>query len=79
LRNQATIGLGYPSLDVILTDTREHTVARRIFLPAEYLDPGKDVRAGIPPNAEITIRLDIDTSSLGAAGFRLALLPAPMR
>lgn len=78
LRNHATIGLGYPSLDVILTDIREHTVARRIFLPAEYLDPGKDVRAGIPPNAEITIRLDIDASSLGAAGFRLALLPAPM-
>ena len=79
LRNQATIGLGYPSLDVILTDTRERTVARRIFLPAEYLDPGKDVGAGIPPNAEITIRLDVDTGSLGAAGFRLALLPAPMR
>jgi hypothetical protein len=79
LRNQAAIGLGYPSLDVILTDTREHTVARRIFLPAEYLDPGKDARAGIPPSAEITIRLDLDTSGLGAAGFRLALLPAPMR
>lgn len=78
LRNQATTGLGYPALDVVLTDTREHTVARRIFLPTEYVDSGKDVRAGIPPNAEITIRLDIETSSLNAAGFRLALLPAPM-
>ena len=77
LRNQATIGLGYPSLDVILTDNRELTVARRIFLPAEYLDSGKDVRSGIPPNAEITIRLDIEASGLGASGFRLALLPAP--
>jgi predicted Zn finger-like uncharacterized protein len=79
LRNNATTGLGYPSLDVILTDSREHTVARRVFLPAEYLDPGADARAGIPPNAEIPIRLDIDASSLGATGFRLALLPAPMR
>lgn len=79
LRNNARTGLGYPSLDVILTDSREHTLARRVFPPAEYLDPGKDARAGIPPNAEITIRLDIDASSLGATGFRLALLPAPMR
>lgn len=79
LRNQATIDLGYPALDVVLTNTRDHTVARRIFLPAEYLGPGRDARAGIPPNAEITIRLDIDSGDLGAAGFRLELLRAPMR
>ncbi len=79
LRNNAPIELGYPALDVVLTDTKDHTVARRVFLPAEYRDAGKDARAGIPPNAEVTVRLDIDSSTLGAAGFRLALLPAPMR
>ncbi len=79
LRNQATIELGYPALDVVLTNTRDHTIARRIFLPAEYLGPGRDPRAGIPPKAEITIRLDIDSGGLGAAGFRLELLRAPVR
>ena len=79
LRNQAKIGLGYPALDLVLTDTKDHTVARRIFLPAEYLDPAKDVRAGMAPNADVTIRLDIDNSSLAAAGYRLDLLPAPRR
>ena len=79
LRNNASIELGYPALDVVLTDTKEHTVARRVFLPAEYRDAGKDARAGILPNAEVTVRLDIDSGDLGAAGFRLALLPAPTR
>lgn len=79
LRNQATIELGYPALDVVLTNSKEHTVARRIFLPSEYIDAGKGARAGIPPNAEITVRLDLDSGDLGAAGFRLDLLAAPQR
>lgn len=79
LRNNAPTELGYPALDVVLTDIKDHTVARRVFLPAEYRDAGKDARAGIPPNAEVTVRLDIDSGDLGAAGFRLALLPAPTR
>jgi len=79
LRNQATIALGYPALDVVLTNSKDHTVARRIFLPAEYLDAAKDPRAGIPANAEVTIRLTLDSGDLGAAGFRLDLLAAPAR
>ncbi len=79
LRNYAGYDLAYPALDLVLTDTREHTLARRIFLPSEYLERGKDIGAGIPANAEFTMRLDIDTGDLGAAGFRLDLLPAPTR
>jgi predicted Zn finger-like uncharacterized protein len=77
LRNHAGYDLGYPALDLVLTNTKEHTLARRVFLPAEYLERGKDVTAGLPANAEITVRLDLDTGNLGPAGFRLDLLPAP--
>jgi predicted Zn finger-like uncharacterized protein len=77
LRNQATITLGYPALDVVLTNTRDHTVARRIFLPNEYLADARESRAGIAPSAEVTIRLNIDSGDLGAAGFRLELMAAP--
>lgn len=77
LRNQATITLGYPALDVVLTNTRDHTVARRIFLPGEYLADARESRAGIAPSAEVTIRLNIDSGDLGAAGFRLELMAAP--
>lgn len=77
LRNHAGHTLGYPALDLVLTNTKEHTLARRIFLPQEYLDRAKDVTAGIPANAELTVRLDLDTGELNPAGFRLDLLPAP--
>lgn len=77
LRNQAASTLGYPALDVVLTNTREHTVARRIFMPNEYLTDGRQWRAGIAPAAEVTIRLNIDSGDLGAAGFRLDLMAAP--
>ena len=77
LRNHAGYDLAYPALDLVLTNTKEHTLARRIFLPAEYLERGRDVKVGIPANAEITFRLDLDTGDLNPAGFRLDLLPAP--
>ncbi len=77
LRNHAGHELGYPALDLVLTNTKEHTLARRIFLPKEYLERGRDITAGIPANAEITVRLDLDTGDLNPAGFRLDLLPAP--
>jgi predicted Zn finger-like uncharacterized protein len=77
VRNHAGYDVGYPALDLVLTNTREHTLARRIFLPGHYLEPGRDVRAGIPASAEVTIRLDLDTGDLNPAGFRLDLLAAP--
>jgi predicted Zn finger-like uncharacterized protein len=76
LRNHAGYDLAYPALDLALTNTKEHTLARRIFMPAEYLAPGRNVKTGIPGNAEIEIRLDLDIGNLGATGFRLDLLPA---
>lgn len=76
LRNHADHDLAYPALDLVLTNTREHTLARRIFMPREYLDKSRDAKAGFPAKAEMTVRLALDTGDLGAAGFRLDLLPA---
>jgi hypothetical protein len=61
----------------VLTNAQDHTLARRIFLPREYLGPSRDARAGIAPNAEVTVQLDLDTGDLGASGFRLDLLAGP--
>jgi predicted Zn finger-like uncharacterized protein len=77
VRNHGSHDVGFPALDLVLTNTRDHTLARRIFLPHDYLEPGRDPRAGIPANAEMTINLDLDTGDLNAAGFRLDLLAAP--
>ena len=78
LRNHAGHDVAYPALDLVLTNTNDHTLARRIFLPAEYLGNNRDPRAGFAANAELTVRLALETGNLGAAGFRLALLPAPL-
>ena len=77
LRNHAGYDVGYPALDLVLTNQLEHTLARRIFLPADYLRSGRDATAGISANAEITVRLDLDTGTLNPAGYRLNLLAAP--
>lgn len=77
LRNHAGHDVGFPTLDLVLTNANDHTLARRIFLPSEYLGRGRDPQAGIAANAELTVRLALDTGNLGASGFRLAVLPAP--
>ena len=77
LRSYASYDLAYPALDLVLTNANEHALARRIFLPADYLGRSRDPKAGVPPNAELTVALDLDTGDLNAAGFRLDLLSAP--
>lgn len=79
LRSGAGFDIAYPALDLVLTNSNEHALARRIFLPEEYLGRGSDPRAGIPPKAEITVALDLDTGDLNASGFRIDLLPAPLQ
>jgi len=76
LRNHAGFEVGYPALDLVLTNTKQHALARRIFLPAEYLEKHASATAGLAAHAEVTIRLLLDTGDLGASGFRLSLLPA---
>ena len=77
LRSYANYDLAYPALDLVLTNANEHALARRIFVPEDYLDQTRDPHAGIPPRAEITVALDLDTGDLNAAGFRLDLIAAP--
>lgn len=79
VRNHAGYDVGFPALDLVLTNSRDHTLARRIFQPREYLEPGRDARAGIPPKGEMTINLDLDTADLRPAGFRLDLMAAQLQ
>lgn len=76
LRNYSNREVGYPALDLVLTDNREHTLVRRVFSPADYLARPDAVLTGIAANVEVTVRLDIDVGALGASGFRLNLAPA---
>jgi hypothetical protein len=78
LRSYADFDVAYPALDLVLTNATEHALARRIFVPREYLGGTRDANAGLPARAEITVALDLDTGNLNAAGFRVDLLAAPV-
>jgi predicted Zn finger-like uncharacterized protein len=72
VRNRAPVEQDYPALELTLTDSQEQTIARRVFLPAEYLQ-WIDSVDGLKAGAELAIRLFLDTGELRAAGYRLYL------
>jgi len=71
LSNRAKFRQAYPALELTLTNAADDAVARRIFQPAEYLKPGTDIAAGMAPLSEVSVKLDLDTGDLNAAGYRL--------
>jgi predicted Zn finger-like uncharacterized protein len=73
LRNRATYPIGYPHLELTLTDGGEQVVVRRALAPAEYVSGTVNTSAGIPANGEIPVKLFIDASATVQAGYRLYL------
>lgn len=72
VRNRAPVEQDYPAFELTLTNSQEQTIARRVFLPAEYLQ-WMDAADGLKAGAELPIRLFLDTGELRAAGYRLYL------
>ncbi|MGB4924688.1 MAG: zinc-ribbon and DUF3426 domain-containing protein [Candidatus Nitrotoga sp.] len=73
LRNRASFAQTYPNLELTLINSMDEVLARRIFLPAEYLKPSEDEKQGLLPNHEMGIKLHLDTADLKATGYRLFL------
>lgn len=72
IRNRARVEQAFPMLELTLTDAHEEVAARKVFGPAEYL-AAATADAGIAANAEIGVRLRLDTADLVATGYRLYL------
>ena len=77
LQNQSTVDVAYPALDLVLNDRFDHAVARRVFLPADYLRGADAKKTVIGASVATTIRMDLDLGDLAAGGFGLLLIPAP--
>ncbi|HTD90056.1 MAG TPA: DUF3426 domain-containing protein, partial [Burkholderiales bacterium] len=77
LQNQSTLDVGYPAIDLVLNDRFDHAVARRVFLPADYLRGAEAKKTAIAASVTTTVRIDLDLSELSAGGFGLLLIPAP--
>jgi len=73
LRNRAPYAIGYPHLELTLTDAQDQVVVRRALSPADYLSGTANAAAGIAGNAEVPVKLFIDASATTQAGYRLYL------
>ncbi len=77
LQNQSPVEVAYPAIDLVLNDRFDHAVARRVFLPAEYLRGADANKTVIAASVATTIRIDLDLGDLAAGGFGVLLIPAP--
>ena len=73
LRNRAAYPIGYPHLELTLTDANDQVVVRRALTPPEYVSGTVNTVTGIPANGEIPVKLFIDASATVQAGYRLYL------
>lgn len=73
LRNNAPFVQGFPALELTLTDTQDQPMARRVFLPTDYLASKAASGPGIAPNRAVDLRMALGVSDLPATGYRLYL------
>jgi len=73
LRNRASYTQAFPNLELTLTDIQDNALARRIFIPEDYLPQPINASAGFSANQELGIHLRLDTTDLKPIGYRLVL------
>lgn len=73
LINHGQNALEYPLFELSLTDSEDKPILRRAFTASEYLPAGSDVSAGIPAGEEVHIKLNLTTSGVAVAGYRVFL------
>ena len=73
IRNRAPYAIGFPYLELSLTDAQDQAVVRRALAPADYAGGTADTAVGIPGNSEVPVKLFIDASATTQAGYRLYL------
>ena len=75
IRSRAPFTMALPALEVTLTDTQNRTIARKVFLPADYLastgEPSSRIEEGLAPESDLSVRLVFEARGLSAAGFVL--------
>lgn len=77
LHNNAEYAQAYPNLELSLTDTQDQILARRVFIPADYIHPGDNEKLGLGANRELSIKLHLDSGDLRPMGYKLLLFFPP--
>lgn len=73
LRSRAVYTQAFPVLSLTLNDSEDKPLARRLFLPSEYLPADENEAAGFPANHETIIKLRLHIADLRPIGYRLEL------
>lgn len=69
LKNRSDVPVAVPALELTLTDTRDQTIARRVFLPSEW--PGQPVQVPARGSIDVNLRLAIELGEgVPMAGYR---------
>ena len=71
IRNRAEFPMALPALELTLTDSLNHPLARKVFTPADYLatPTGPDASDNLAAGADLSIRLVFEFHGVGVAGF----------
>ncbi len=73
VRNLAPLTQAFPSLELTLTDPEERALVKQVFEPAQYLPESVRPEQGFGAQSEVPIRLQLDTGTVTASGYRLFL------
>ncbi|MCX7194144.1 MAG: zinc-ribbon and DUF3426 domain-containing protein [Proteobacteria bacterium] len=73
LRNRASYSLSFPVLALTLNDNQDKPMARRFFMPADYLPADESAQAGFLNSHEVSVKLRLNTADLRPSGYRLEL------
>jgi predicted Zn finger-like uncharacterized protein len=71
LRNHGATPQAWPNIELTLNDTDEKALARRVFIPREYLPSLQEFSKGLAARSEQPIKLYFELSQLKAAGYRV--------
>ncbi|MRV74560.1 DUF3426 domain-containing protein [Duganella sp. FT92W] len=73
LRNQSATAQSWPHIELILNDSADKPVLRRVFAPRDYLPPGADAASGFLPRSEQPVKLYFELSRVKASGYHIAV------
>lgn len=73
IRNRAAFRQALPAVEVTLMDARSRALARKVFVPADYLasagEPSSRLQDGFGAGSDFTIRIFFEARGLTPAGF----------
>jgi predicted Zn finger-like uncharacterized protein len=73
LRNGSRSVQAWPHIELVLNDTADKPVLRRVFEPRDYLARPADVAAGFRPRSEQAVKLYFQLDGLRASGYHIAI------